>query len=264
MITWIRDLTMFIAYIEFVFLIILTGINVKRGIIRVTLRLFDKFLCPSSRLHSSVEPVLNRVGMIYETYETLLRGDHPGSRLLTGLSQESEYIYMMIETPYILRANEHWHIVQDPSSPSANWHIGLVVDIVDSDNNLVMCLDVFVDVSSFYTFPIDAAKSYLIQVAEEDENAVILAENMEYNIRVNGLRDLPDSQVIVKTYWIRIIQRRWKRIYSERMRQLKLRGSLKAQRQFELSGKYRIPVGDGLRGMLMSKSNSESANIKTD
>jgi len=162
------------------------------------------------------------------------------------------------------KSNEHWHIVQIPSSSPMKWQIGLVIDIVDSDNNLVTCLDVFVDVSSFYTFPINAAKSYLIQVAEECEDMVILAADLEYNIRVNGLRDLPDSTVIVKTYWIRIIQRRWRRIYSERGRLLKLRGGFKAQRQFELSGKYGIPVGYGLRGMLRSSSNSESANIKTD
>jgi len=31
---------------------------------------------------------------------------------------------------------------------------------------------------------------------------------------------------------------------------LKLRGGIKAQRQFELSGNYGVTMGDGLRGML--------------
>lgn len=230
------------ANIEIVVFIVLNGANIFRNL-DLTIREYNMF---------------NSVSLL--DFPLNLAGQMDSSQVFQYIDFEP---FELVEDDGF-KSNEHWHIVQIPSSSPMKWHIGLVIDIVDSDNNLVTCLDVFVDVSSFYTFPINAAKSYLIQVAEEYEDMVILAADLEYNLRVNGLRDLPDSTVIVKTYWIRIIQRRWRRIYSERMRLLKLRGGLKAQRQFELSGKYGIPVGDGLRGMLMSKSNSKSANIKTD
>ena len=155
----------------------------------------------------------------------------------------SEYLYMTIENPYVLTANGIWHIVLDNSG---KLHIGLVIEVVDKDDDIVLCLDVLVNASTFYQFPMEAAKSYLIAIAGEDDNSVILAEELQYNIQVNGLYDLPDSIFILKTYWIRIIQRRWRRVYFMR---LKLRGSLKAQRQFEISGSYGY-LGGGLRGML--------------
>lgn len=205
-----------LAYIEFAALIILTGLNLRCRIIWLMLQLFDWF---RPVVHSS-------------------SSDH--NDLVHEPSPPSEYL---IENPYVLTANGIWHIVQDYSG---KLYIGLVIEVVDWENDLVLCLDVLVCASTFYQFPMETAKSYLIEVAEEDNSSVILAADLQYNIRVNGLRDLPDSPLIIKTYWIRIIQRRWRRVYSIR---LKLRGGLKAQRQFELSGRYGY-LGGGLRGML--------------
>ena len=147
------------------------------------------------------------------------------------------------------KANEQWHIVKDQTSPG-RWHIGLVIEVVDSRNEIAFCVDVLADASSFFRFPMQTAKSYLIEMAEEDPDAVILASELEHNIRTSGLYDLPDTPLLIKTHWIRVIQRVWKRIYAERMRLALLRGSLMAQRRFELTGKYGIPVGDRLKGML--------------
>jgi hypothetical protein len=147
------------------------------------------------------------------------------------------------------KANEQWHIVKDQTSPG-RWHIGLVIEVVDSSNEIAFCVDVLADASSFFRFPMQNAKSYLIEMAEEEPDAVILAADLEHNIRTSGLYDLPDAPLLIKTHWIRIIQRVWKRIYAERMRLALFRGSLMAQRRFELTGKYGIPVGERLKGML--------------
>jgi len=210
-----------LAYIEFAALILLTGLNLRCRIIWLMLQISDRF-----------RPVVHSYSSDY--HDIIVHEPSP----------PSEY---RIENPYVLTANKIWHIVQDNSGKC---HIGLVIEVVDNDNDIVLCLDVLVNVSAFYQFPMEAAKSYLIAIAEEDDNSVILVEELQYNIRVNGLYDLPDSPFILKTYWIRIIQRCWRRVYSKRIRLLKLRCSLKAQRQFELCGKYGIGSGDGLRGML--------------
>jgi hypothetical protein len=58
--------------------------------------------------------------------------------------------------------------------------------------------------------------------------------------------------VVKKTFWIRIIQRRWRSVLRERRDVIRKRGSIPAQRHFELYGHY--PNGlrylPGLCGML--------------
>lgn len=48
----------------------------------------------------------------------------------------------------------------------------------------------------------------------------------------------PEYQVIDKTFWLKLIQRTWKRKYAEKQKRMKQRGSLQNQRNFELYGKY--------------------------
>lgn len=48
----------------------------------------------------------------------------------------------------------------------------------------------------------------------------------------------PEYQYICKTFWIKLIQRTWKRKFAEKKRLQSMRGTLKNQRQFELTGKY--------------------------
>ena len=57
---------------------------------------------------------------------------------------------------------------------------------------------------------------------------------------------------IIKTFWIRIIQRRWKKVCAQKMAILRMRGSVPSQRYFELHGKYpeNARTLPGLRGML--------------
>jgi len=233
------DYIQFLSNIEIALLILFTGLNIRRTFLMFILQLFDLF----RKITWSVHPInfTENIGVPSVDIPQMFRIISP------TLSQTREYFFLIIENPYILRANEQWHIVKDSSPNSGKWHIALVIEVVNNDNEIVLCLDIFVDASLFYKFPMEAAKRYLIDVAEEDENTVILAEDMQYNIRVNGLHDLPDYPVIIKTHWVRIIQRLWRKVY---YRRLKLRGSLKAQRQFELSGKYGIGCGCGLRGML--------------
>jgi hypothetical protein len=131
--------------------------------------------------------------------------------------------------------NEIWHIVEDCSGKQ---HIGLIIEVVDSNNNVVLCVDLLMVPQSFFTFPMQTAKSHLIELAEEEDDEVIIASDFEHAIRFQGLYDLPDSPLIIKTHLICILQRRWKRIYKERMQKLRARGRLKWQRTFELCGKY--------------------------
>ena len=48
----------------------------------------------------------------------------------------------------------------------------------------------------------------------------------------------PQVVVVLKTIWLRLIQRTWKRVYKERVRVIALRCSLQCQRHMELTGRY--------------------------
>ena len=75
------------------------------------------------------------------------------------------------------------------------------------------------------------------------------------NIQVMQLKILTHNTftVIIKTYWIRLIQRHWKKIYKERMEFIKLRKNISNQRHFDLNGRYKIGSNNlppSLYGML--------------
>ena len=44
--------------------------------------------------------------------------------------------------------------------------------------------------------------------------------------------------VIIKTYWIRLIQRHWKKIYKIHLEFVNFRKNISNQRHFELKGRY--------------------------
>jgi hypothetical protein len=48
----------------------------------------------------------------------------------------------------------------------------------------------------------------------------------------------PEYRLIDKTFWLRIVQRTWKRKYAEKCRLLLQRGSLQNQHHFELRGRF--------------------------
>ena len=54
--------------------------------------------------------------------------------------------------------------------------------------------------------------------------------------------------VIIKTHWIRLIQRHWKKILSTRKHIYKMRGTINSQRYFEINGRY--PFGLNAMPML--------------
>jgi len=48
----------------------------------------------------------------------------------------------------------------------------------------------------------------------------------------------PQVVVVLKTFWLRLVQRTWKRIYKERVRVIALRCSPRCHRHMELTGRY--------------------------
>uniref|UniRef100_A0A6C0HJ78 Uncharacterized protein n=1 Tax=viral metagenome TaxID=1070528 RepID=A0A6C0HJ78_9ZZZZ len=98
---------------------------------------------------------------------------------------------------------------------------------------------------------------------EIDDIALYLAEYSVSNIRwrvpcihILKLDIKPDGEyrAIIKTFWLKIVQRAWKKRFAERQSVIRSRGHIAAQRHFELTGTYPrdLRIIRGLRGLLLS------------
>jgi hypothetical protein len=64
-------------------------------------------------------------------------------------------------------------------------------------------------------------------------------------------------KAVIKTHWLRLIQRHWKRVYQERKKVIRIRSSISCQRHFQTRGRYLkganyLPT---LQGMLVEYNN---------
>jgi len=84
-------------------------------------------------------------------------------------------------------------------------------------------------------------------------------------IDIMQLSILEDSTYtsIVKTHWLRIVQRTWKKIYKQRLDIMNKRMRLNAMRLFEISGKYPQDINamPSLKGMLNQYTNKANNNF---
>jgi len=180
-------------------------------------------------------------------------------------SSDVEYSF---EVDYFTK--QYWNIIRMRlSDGSSKSYIGLSISVFESDSEVGGVVDVMMPADVFFRFPIELVKRHLVDLAENDElDAVLLAEDISRMTGEYSLLDVFDTSICLKTFWISIIQRRWRNICAERRILLLRRGGLMAQRRFELQGKYGLPRVRGLKGMLSDLSDksiwSGSVNTKTD
>ena len=116
-------------------------------------------------------------------------------------------------------------------------------DVICTNGTLEPILDVVVSRDAFFKFPFDSIVKYIntfnIQIMEPSHVPEIIKLFIHNNVYI----------AITKTFWIKIIQRTWKKIMIERNRIMKLRKGLYSLHQYEITGKfpYYLP---GILGML--------------
>lgn len=150
----------------------------------------------------------------------------------------SEIVYVR-EDINVYRVVFQCHILVD--AKDSKKYIGMVFEVVDSRFDVVFCCDVIMNARSFFRFPVKLVKTHLLDMVCDAESVsdlpLVTASDLGRLVGDYGLMDIPSNTIIFKTYWISIIQRTWRRIYKRR---IFLRGTLKAQRRFELCGNYGI------------------------
>ena len=101
--------------------------------------------------------------------------------------------------------------------------------------------------TTFFRFDINHVKSYLHDYS-------IFVTNSNIDIMKLFILDDHTYTVVIKTYWLRIIQRHWKKIYSQRKYCISRRRQIKTMMYVERNGMYPYDCYSmpGLQGMLMS------------
>jgi len=111
-------------------------------------------------------------------------------------------------------------------------------------NNLLMVNSVSPTV--FFRYPFQQVRSYLVKYSS------LRVETPKIHIMKLCITDDEIFTVVLKTHWLRLIQRHWKKVYSEKKRFMSCRCNVRNLHTRELCGKF--PVGlrnlPGLGGML--------------
>ena len=100
---------------------------------------------------------------------------------------------------------------------------------------------------TFYRYDAHILSIYLYEMSIVETQRYPRLQIMQLDITPEG-----DYCCILKTFWLRLIQRTWKRVFAQKIAMVRRRGSIPSLRHSEIHGKY--PEGlrylPGLYGML--------------
>lgn len=120
-----------------------------------------------------------------------------------------------------------------------NYYLG---NISQEKDQLILANSV--SVSTFYDYSVEHIQGYLYYYG--------IMQRVNWTVDIIQLAILPDTTYtcIVKTHWLRLVQRHWRKIYAKKIQMIKQR--IKSFSLFEITGKY--PIGcrvlPNLRGMM--------------
>lgn len=119
----------------------------------------------------------------------------------------------------------------DTEKENGHYYIGLY-EYIHSRSELL--LGATVSPKIFYKYPYNNVSRYLRAYS------IIRNKYSTQNIQVFQLKiDTHNTYtIIIKTYWVRLIQRHWKKTYKMRMSYIQMRKRLQNQKYFELNGRY--------------------------
>lgn len=124
------------------------------------------------------------------------------------------------------RLNLRMLSIRSPSSPSSYHCFGTF------SGNFAYTLEIYP--TMLFMYPYDRIVSYA-QSFRLGANALQGLDPLQIMKRITVG---PQVVVVLKTFWLRLVQRTWKRIYKERVRVIALRCSPRCHRHMELTGRY--------------------------
>ncbi len=125
---------------------------------------------------------------------------------------------------------------QETEKMHGHYYIGGVQ--YDKHTNHELLMMSAISPHAFFKYDYHMVSIYLHEMCISDIDYYPHVQILQLDIAEDGC-----YRVIMKTYWLRLIQRTWKRIYVQKMAIIRMRGSIRAQRYSEIHGRY----PDGLR-----------------
>jgi hypothetical protein len=133
----------------------------------------------------------------------------------------------------------------DSEKQHGKYYVG--VSVYNTDTNSIQ-LSAVVSVSTLFAYDVRAIRMYL------EEYSMLCAFDTFSPIHIMKLDIKPDGEycIVIKTFWLKIIQRAWKKQFAKWKYTVQMRGSIQSQYYFSIHGRYpqelrHIP---GLRGIL--------------
>jgi len=132
---------------------------------------------------------------------------------------------------------------REPEKQTGNYYLGGVFRI---QNLLLMNATVSPRTFFRYDFPV---------VCRYIWNTSTFGQSPEFHIMKLHITETGVYQVVLKTTWIRLVQRAWKRRFAEQKRAILMCGSVFEQEYFRMNGRYRVPrTMLSLRGLIRVRS----------
>jgi hypothetical protein len=160
--------------------------------------------------------------------------------IISSVSDQQEFDVESDDEEYDeIYQEDSLHVYSDKED--AGYYIGLAKRV--SPDTLLMVNSISPIV--FFKYGFERVRRYLAQYS------IIAVENAK--VHIMKLCILPDQtySVILKTHWLRLVQRHWRKVYTERKRVIKGRKNIVNLRDREIYGKWphslnRIPILQGM------------------
>ena len=188
------------------------------------------------------------ITMVYPTNNdfTIIRSDGESDNRHNLAESDPLYAYYNYDSVYdiiedIAEEEDEMYVEKQHGS----YYLGSAIYV--SEYNSIL-LDVSVLLSTLFRYTINDIQVYLADYSLTNHRGLLPSLHIiQLDIRPNG-----EYCAIVKTFWLKLVQRCWKKQFAKRQHTIQMRGSIPAQNHFALTGTY--PPGlrhiPGLRGML--------------
>jgi hypothetical protein len=126
-----------------------------------------------------------------------------------------------------------------------NYYIGSYYIMKNIEDNDTLLFGIKINIPTFYAFSNYALSTYIYFCSGFQYEYRPTIEIMQLKIEKDGM-----YTAIIKTFWIKLIQRKWKKIFAQRKQYEKniKKNILKILNPFQITN--RIPKPPGLHGML--------------
>ena len=116
----------------------------------------------------------------------------------------------------------------DSEKEDGNYYLGNIS--IEDDNHMILSNSV--SVPTFYDHPAETIQGYLYNYG--------VLERATHNVDIIQLTITPDDMYtcVLKTHWLRLVQRHWRKVYANKIQTIRQRMNLKSIRYFETYGKY--------------------------